>query len=615
MVDLSAISNLLSRGVVDVQGAIDTAKSAAQTRADQSKIILDQATEAIMRMRQQEKDVNLPLLAWASGMGQPTRAGSFAESLSAGNQAAIPAIANQRKLETERAQQDMQLGLAKAQLPAELANQNLQFAKMPIDLAKELGPLAIQLDRRNMLKSIIEGAGGGAPSPGGPPTAGAPSALPPGMSPGFAPSAPGQSPGTPTMLLGSQPTAGTGAPAGQSAPDTPVTQQLAFWARMADGLMKAPDPDFMKMGQAYLSRIEAAARDGVIVAADGKVHPVPGWLAQQYLKQFESKRADLDATRQFGVQKGVLPGGATIEGLDADIRKAQQPPATPGTVNPPAVPSLQPGEGKVSPVVPPAPQFGGFPGFTAPDGVRVTELPPHQKKYMEESGKFMAELPDIYKLAAENERRLVAVINAYKYLHTGPFADTRKVMADLARVMGRSDWEEAVMKGDPAAFEAARKEIIQGSLDMLKAANSRFTQMEFSKVLSEGMPSPDMRPEAAHSLLTSMLAAARRDKDMAASWADAQRAGWQDPLSYRLEWSKANPQDLYKQAARRTIGNLKGMDPPSSRDELVPGTLYVIPQKGNWADIGKKYGFKPNDVVLYNGTEFVRPGAQYPLAR
>ncbi len=74
----------------------------------------------------QTGQINLPLLAFSAGVGQPTRTGGFTEALSNGMNAAVPVLENQRVRQAQLAEAQGNLGVQAADVPLTTDQQALQ---------------------------------------------------------------------------------------------------------------------------------------------------------------------------------------------------------------------------------------------------------------------------------------------------------------------------------------------------------------------------------------------------------------------------------------------------------------------------------------------------------
>ena len=588
---LGALGSLIDEGVGQVRGALTEANLASRNRERDVSAALDAATQMVLEQRQGR--VNLPLLAWASGMGQPTRAGSFAESMSQGLAQAGPALVAGRQLESEENKQLSGFQMARAELPHRGAMERLQMSGMPLDMVGKVAPTVIQMQELQALQDAMKQARAGGADSAGPPAVapgnngGNEPLVHPGFGPTLAQPGPVNPPGAPRTTPAAPPETG-----GAEAGDPRAAATLAEWVQMGNALLKTGVPKYMAMAQQYLARAEAAAKDGVIADRDGNIRVLPGAIRAQVARETALLRAKLQTELDLKPVEGVTPGGTKFEGTRDQLRTPpaggpQEPPSEP------KAPALPPSSAALQPVIPAAPKDGGWPRDpSVPPGTVVKGLSPQREELSKAAGKFEAEISDQANASSDILRNLQVMAHAYKQFTTGPYSEQRQALANLAETVGLKNLAEQVRQGDPAAAEMAKKNVLGLALKQLKEANSRFTQMEFLKISTEGSPSGEIRPAAVHGMLREAHASAMRDRDLAQAWAVAQREGWQNPLAFSDAWRKANPKSVYLQQADRALGNFKGMDLPNKQEDLVPGTVYVAPDKPmrSLADRGIKPG-------------------------
>lgn len=600
MADYGALNTLLDQGISEVSGAVSEAKTASRNRERDVAAALDQATQNILAQR--EGRVNLPLLMWASGMGAPTRSGSFAESMGQGLQMAGPAIAAGRQEENDFNKQLSQFALARAQLPHQGAMERLQMSGMPLDMVGKIGPTLMQMRELELFQKAFQEANGsgGGPAAAGPtgPRSSSGVPLPSGVNPGF---------GSPTWARPPASGPGAAAPVADAAPpaedgDPIAAQTVGQWVSMGEALLRSGSAKLLPAAQSFFSRAEAAAKDGHIVGADGVVRIIPGHIRAQVAREIAILKAKTEATPV----EGVTPGGTTVRGTPGQLAQA---PATTGQMpTRQSVAILKPMSTNLQTVVPDPPDDGGWSrDRSIPPGTLPTKVSPQRAKTLEEAGKFESELTDQARAADDIFKQVLNMGHAYKQFTTGPFSDQKQALANLAEVIGLDKLAKDIRDGDPAAAEYAKKNVLGMALKTLKEANSRFTQMEFQKIATEGSASGEIRPVAAHAMLREALASAARDRDLANAWATAQTKGWQNPLQFASEWRKSNPKELYFQQADRLLGNFKGMDLPSKPDDWVPGTVYVAPDKGPMSDKLKAAGIRPGTMFRMNERREMEP--------
>lgn len=99
---------------------------AQRDSASRAKAARIQQAMAILQGTKDGQNVNLPLLAWSSAMGLPTKSGNFSESLANAGNAAIPVLQNQRQV-------DMANAAAMGKLGIDEASVGLENSKSDID--------------------------------------------------------------------------------------------------------------------------------------------------------------------------------------------------------------------------------------------------------------------------------------------------------------------------------------------------------------------------------------------------------------------------------------------------------------------------------------------------
>lgn len=106
--------------------------------------------------------VNLPLLAAASGFLAPTRTGSFGESLSQASRAALPALTEARKLESDRQAKFSELDIAKAAADEATADLSYKDLLTRIGLGQKISASASTAEARRQ-QALMRAAAQGRP--------------------------------------------------------------------------------------------------------------------------------------------------------------------------------------------------------------------------------------------------------------------------------------------------------------------------------------------------------------------------------------------------------------------------------------------------------------------
>jgi hypothetical protein len=252
---------------------------------------------------------------------------------------------------------------------------------------------------------------------------------------------------------------------------------------------------------------------------------------------------------------------------------------------------------------PAAPEGGGYPVARTAPGERVTEISLPARQMAEADANYRASsgvVPSTDDLIS----RINAMADSLKLFESGAITGTQQFWARYAEALGNPAIARAIMNGDPAGTEWLAKNTVQGVLEQLSAMKPNFAQREFSATLDKGTPTIDLLPRANFAILTEQLARASRMRAWETDWQKAQSEGWESPSAFFEAWSRANPVDVFKQAASRSIGNIRGTSLPSAND-LVPGQVYVMPQNADQRTRNLFGGVGPNQVFRFNG--FGRP--------
>lgn len=165
------------------------------------------------------------------------------------------------------------------------------------------------------------------------------------------------------------------------------------------------------------------------------------------------------------------------------------------------------------------------------------------------------EINSVVEPAQQAEERLAAIAEAFKRTEPGAFASQKGELAANLKALGI---DPPKVLGDPAAVQMALHENAIKTLQSLKAATNRFTQMEF-RTLSQQSEHPDLQPEANLQQLGEDIAAVRQQRLLANDWGTARYMGWRNPSDFETAWIKANPYAPVVKSVKDEIGPLKGM--------------------------------------------------------
>lgn len=374
-------------------------------------------------------------------------------------------------------------------------------------------------------------------------------------------------------------------------------------------IASAYDPQTMNgyLSQAKVFREAARSirQNGEVTLLDGSTTLIPGFAESKAAVEAAKTKAQKDVERKF--QPVVTPGGAKVS-LDPDAQAAAAgEPST--SVNPPASADNRPKSaafdiktGKMSTAIPTAPDGGGFQPVQAPAGAKVIEQSETNKEIAKNDGLFYKDFLEKLPKTDVAISRYKSMANAFKLTQAGATAEALAAWSAFAESYGMTDLARRITNNDPAAVELIKKEAPNMVLETLSAANPRFAQSEFISLKDQGTPSPDKLPRTNFQMVADGMAMLERQKSFARDWQQAQKEGWQSPSAFWTAWSDANPLSQFQTAARRQLGNFKGMDLPPSND-WSPGAIYVVPDKlepGQAAALAKQ-GVKSGELFRFNG--------------
>lgn len=154
------------------------------------------------------------------------------------------------------------------------------------------------------------------------------------------------------------------------------------------------------------------------------------------------------------------------------------------------------------------------------------------------------------------EQRLMTIARAFKAIQTGTFTTEK---ADIAAALKSFGLDASGILGDPAKAQIALHENNIETINQLKAASNRWTQMEFKTISKTGHAGPNVQPEANLQMLAEDVGTIRQARALPQDWTLAQRQGWRDPQSYEEAWLRHNPTSKFVDSAKTEIGPLKGM--------------------------------------------------------
>ena len=321
----------------------------------------------------------------------------------------------------------------------------------------------------------------------------------------------------------------------------------------------------------------------------------------------ERSKLRMQKTEEMRFTPEVTPEGAKIVISPETAAAAAGAPST--LAAPPAAPTdrpraaaFDPAVGKLKTAIPSAPAGGGFQSITGPAGAKVVEQSATNKAIVENDTLFAKDFMEKLPKTDVAISRYKSMANAFKLSESGRTAEALAAWAAFAESYGMQDVARRITNNDPAAVELIQKEAPNLVLETLAAANPRFAQSEFLSLKDQGTPSPEKLPRTNFAMVSDGLAMLERQKAFAQDWQVAQQEGWRSPSAFWNAWSQANPMSQFQIAARRQLGNFKGMELPAA-NEWTPGAIYVAPTRmpPDQAEALAKRGVRPGDLFRFNG--------------
>lgn len=211
-------------------------------------------------------------------------------------------------------------------------------------------------------------------------------------------------------------------------------------------------------------------------------------------------------------------------------------------------------------------------GSGGPGSGRPLEAPPQQTvaglKYQEDEGKRVSKYADDLNVSLEAMRQLQLRLGEMKQYITGfqpgATAEARlqlgRWLKDVGQSLGLSPEQSdkvatGIAKGDISNAQAYQKLAVQGALDMLKAANPRFTQAEFG-VISQNNPNIALDPAALDKMMNFITKQYQFKSAEQSAFSDYVKGGG-DITQWDTEWNKLAQQYGYIKPAKET-GTAKG---------------------------------------------------------
>lgn len=321
-------------------------------------------------------------------------------------------------------------------------------------------------------------------------------------------------------------------------------------------------------------------------------------LPEDTRKRIEEQYKSLtpEQTTPTGTKYRVNPRGGVLPEPEPEAQ-----PAAPGRIDP------RTGGVTTSPPALPYPSTGGFPRdpglpkqpyvLAGPDvyqGTAQTTSAEQERGFLNQAASQQADI---------NLLSTLKFANAMKILEGGGLASDKARAANMLRGLGLDPVADAIQsEKDTSAAIVAGKTALDEAIRKSRVAFASPTQSEFGRVASEATPSANMPATATISLLKENMAQQLWQDALRDDWLKARESGARNFPAFVDRWRQAHPPELFRQAADRLLGNLKGTDLPSP-DKLTEGVVYVVPQNYHKHPMGEllaNRGFRPGDLFVMN---------------
>ena len=219
-----------------------------------------------------------------------------------------------------------------------------------------------------------------------------------------------------------------------------------------------------------------------------------------------------------------------------------------------------------------SPEAPGGPGAAPAASPRPKSAPPLRSpgelEYTKEAGKKVAQYQDdLYQSldAMRNvQQRLTEMKGLVKEFQPGATGELRARVGawlkDMAATLGLSPEQAesiatSAAKGDVSSAQAFQKLAVQGTLDILKAANPRFTQAEFA-VISQNNPNIALDPASLDKMMNFVTKQYQMKSAESQEFSKYIKAG-EDPLHWQDTWNR-QARELGYVKPKLSTGTAKG---------------------------------------------------------
>jgi len=302
------------------------------------------------------------------------------------------------------------------------------------------------------------------------------------------------------------------------------------------------------------------------------------------------------------------PSGSSAPAPQGAVQQPAAAPSPAANEQRPATATVAPATAAVTTALPAPPPGGGSPiPQNLPPGTQIRELSRPAQQAIERDADMNSYLTS-GPVMDEAIKRYHSMARALQLFQSGRTSEMTGFVAAYAADLGMPDIANAINRGQVDAQQWLGKEGLNAALQQLAAINSRFTQAEFSRVQSSGMPSITNTPQANYQMLTNGLSSLYRLRQFQTDWQAAQQQGWNSPSAFYDAWSRANPSEAFTTAAERRVGNIRGMQlPQDAQRNWVPGQTYVMPDNAPPAVQRAFANVRPGQVFRFNGLDAETP--------
>lgn len=338
----------------------------------------------------------------------------------------------------------------------------------------------------------------------------------------------------------------------------------------------------------------------------------PGALVPRILNPMTSEPVRKQYEEQY---KLLTPQQKTPSGTAYRLNPlaGTTPDATPDPEIPPMTPgSLDPRTGAVNTSIPVLPhsKTGGFP--SDPGLPKQPHILEGTDSYYDTAQKAAATQEEAFTSRATGQQAdinmasMLKFANALKVVEAGGLTTDKARVANMLRGLGLGPAADIVQREtDTQAAYIAAKTALDSAIQKTGTSFATPTQSQFERVASDATPSANIPGGASVALLKENMAQQLWQNALRDDWNKAREQGARNFSSFVDRWRQAHPPGLFREAADRLLGNVKGGElPPLGK--LTEGVVYVVPKDmGDHklkAQIGAA-GLRPGDLFVLRDIE------------